>query len=681
MLKRLLYISFMMCRLLGYAFQPNDTLPHTLSDTLQNYQLQEVIVSDYVSKATPNILSRGKVSWEMSSISLLPQFLGNADPMRYAHALAGVQANNDYDSGMHIYGCDNSHNMVSIEGVPIYNANHLLGLFSTFNPSHFSRFSIDKTATNATFPNRLGGNLQFESPHKIANSVSGELSLGFISSQGTLRLPAGKHSSFTISGRGSFINLLYGYALKYEESQLRYSFADVNFSWDWKPNNKDHISVDAYWGGDWSGLDEQRYLADLKLNWGNIMIATHWNHVFNETSRMKHSIYYTRYCNDFLLDYPSLKVIMNSSIQNYGYTGQWQGRSMRTGININIYKVVPQSPLVMKGYNQRNNEPQSPQVAQEYSPYADYSLSLSPDIVLTTGIRTTLFIDAMHATYFNINPSLSIMMSKSKWEAALTASTRHQYLFQTGFSSMGLPTEFWSLSDIKHKPQSVINVSGSFAISLSNYKIVFEGYYKTLKHIIEYNGSILDFVTIEYVLDNILLHGKGHNFGFSVSVSKHTGRLTGWISYSLGRAVRRFDSEEMPDNYPANHERIHELNVVASFNLNKRISLSGNMVIASGTPYTSINNLYLYAGQVISNYNSYNGSRLKPYFRLDLSATYKIKMNGKKEHGFNISVYNALATKNELFYSWKITKKNKLNYSPRSFLVSILPSVSYYFKF
>ncbi len=677
----MLYITFLMCRLLGYAYQPTDTLPPSLSDTIENYELEEVIVSKSISKASPNVLSRGKVSWEMSSISLLPQFLGNADPMRYAHTLAGVQTNNDYDSGMHIYGCDNSHNMVSIEGVPIYNANHLLGLFSTFNPSHYSRFSIDKTATNATFPNRLGGNLQFESPHTIANSISGNLSLGLISSQGTLRLPTGKHSSLIISGRGSFINLLYGYALKYEESQMRYSFADTNISWDWKPSDEDHVCVDSYWGGDWSKLHEQRYSADLKLNWGNFMISTHWKHSFSATSRMKHSIFFTRYSNDFLLDYPSLKVIMNSSIQNYGYAGQWQGRTMRTGVNLNIYRVVPQSPLVMRGYNQRNDEPQSPLVAQEYSPYADYSLALSPDITMTAGVRATLFIDANHAAHFNIDPSLSFMITKSKWELALTTSTRHQYLFQTGFSSMGLPTEFWSLPDKQHKPQSAVNVSGSFAISLSNYKIVLEGYYKSLKHIIEYNGSILDFVTIEYALDNVLLHGKGHNLGLSVSIIKPEGRLTGWISYSIGRTIRRFDSEELPGSYPANHDRIHELNAVASFDVNKKINLSGNVVLASGTPYTSVNNLYLFAGHIISNYNNYNGSRLKPYFRLDLSATYRIKMDGKKEHGINLSVYNVLATKNELFYSWKYTKNKELNYTPKSFLVSILPSVSYYFKF
>lgn len=670
-----------MCRLLGYASVPTDTLSITLHDTIENYQLQEVIVSNSTSNFTPTIQSRGKVSWNMSSISSLPQFLGNADPIRYAHTLAGVQSNNDYDSGLHILGCDNSHNMVSIEGVPIFNANHLLGLFSTFNPSHYSLFSLEKTASNATFPNRLGGNLQFELPHTIANKVSGVLSLGLISSQGTLRLPTGKHSALTVSGRGSFINLLYGYALKYEESQLRYSFADANISWDCKPSNNDHIGVDAYWGGDWSGLYEQRYLADIKLNWGNVMIATHWSHSFSATSRMKHSFFFTRYHNNFLLDYPSLKVLMNSYIQNYGYIGQWQGRAMRVGINANIYRVLSQSPLVTRSYNNRNNEPQSPQVAQEYSPHADYTLVISPDLLLTCGMRATLFIDAKRAAHFNIAPSLTFLITKPKWDVSLTASSRHQYLFQTGFSSMGLPTEFWFLSDRTHKPQSCINLLGSVAIKLSNYKIIVEGYYKRLKHIIEYNGSLLDFVTIDYNLDNVTLHGNGRNVGMSVSVSKPTGRFTGWISYSIGRALRRFSSEQLPGSYPANHERIHELNVVASFDVNKKINLSSNMVIASGTPFTSVNNLYLYAGHIISNFNGHNSSRLKPYIRLDLSATYRIEMRGHGEHGFNLSVYNALAIKNELFYSWKYTKSNELKYTPKSFLVSVLPSLSYYFKF
>ena len=144
-------------------------------------------------------------------------------------------------------------------------------------------------------------------------------------------------------------------------------------------------------------------------------------------------------------------------------------------------------------------------------------------------------------------------------------------------------------------------------------------------------------------------------------ISKPTGRITGWISYNIGRAKRRFISESLLKSYPANHERIHELNALVTYDISHRWSVSGTMVLASGTPFTSVNQLYLYAEHIISHYNEHNSSRLKPYFRIDLSCTYKVKCRGHSEQGLNVSVYNVLGRENELFQSWKINAQNEFH--------------------
>ena len=63
----------------------------------------------------------------MKFMENMPQILGNADPMHYAQMLPGVQTNNEYQGGIHVQGCDNEHNQITIGGVPVYNAVHLLG--------------------------------------------------------------------------------------------------------------------------------------------------------------------------------------------------------------------------------------------------------------------------------------------------------------------------------------------------------------------------------------------------------------------------------------------------------------------------------------------------------------------------------------------------------------------------
>ena len=57
----------------------------------------------------------GTLRWRLEDLSLLPQILGNADPLHYAHFLPGVQTNNEYEAGMHIHGSESSHNQMDID--------------------------------------------------------------------------------------------------------------------------------------------------------------------------------------------------------------------------------------------------------------------------------------------------------------------------------------------------------------------------------------------------------------------------------------------------------------------------------------------------------------------------------------------------------------------------------------
>lgn len=72
---------------------------------------------------------------------------------------------------------------------------------------------------------------------------------------------------------------------------------------------------------------------------------------------------------------------------------------------------------------------------------------------------------------------------------------------------------------------------------------------------------------------------------------------------------------------------------------------------------------------------------LRPYIRLNLSANYRWQAGKNREHLINLSVYNATATQNDLFYYLKVNKSNELSYKPVSFFARILPSLSYTYKF
>lgn len=104
---------------------------------IQSVSLDSVLVKGYRYSSAIKSNPDGSMIWDMQRMDNLPQILGNADPIHYAQMLPGIQTNAEYTSGIHIQGCDNSHNHITLGGVPIYNVNHLLGFFSTFNSTHF----------------------------------------------------------------------------------------------------------------------------------------------------------------------------------------------------------------------------------------------------------------------------------------------------------------------------------------------------------------------------------------------------------------------------------------------------------------------------------------------------------------------------------------------------------------
>ena len=75
----------------------------------------------------------------------------------------------------------------------------------------------------------------------------------------------------------------------------------------------------------------------------------------------------------------------------------------------------------------------------------------------------------------------------------LNLGIRNQYLFQTGFSSAGLPTEFWFAADQNHRPQYGYHAAlqGEFWFAEKEYRLSVETYYKWLMNQIENNSKCL----------------------------------------------------------------------------------------------------------------------------------------------------------------------------------------------
>ena len=628
------------------------------------------------SLIVPGIGTESNVRTEL--LHRAPSLLGNSDPLRFVRMLPGVSTGSELDSGIHIQGTEHQHCLVSAEGVPIYGASHLLGLFSVFIPTHYA--SMDYR-TDWKGANRLGGAIDMKLPDAVPEKVRGSLSSGLVSSEGSVAVPMGGKAAAFLSLRGSYINILYGNFLKLEDNSFSYGFGDANFTVLWQPSGKDRLWMDFYGGKDNLGYSSYENGMDVNLDWHNAMGALHWKHDSGAWN-LTQSIYHTRFAlnMDVMHDFFTLNV--PSGILTTGYKADWQMGRWQALADVGIHRARPQRVSSMGGYFSQES-PEEVQKAVEGSFALRYQLIDGLVWRLSATAKGQLWHDGESLSPF-FSPEIDASCNLGDWgQISASAGIRRQFLSQTGLSSVALPYEFWLLSGKYSKPQASLFGRLGYDLDLNEgeYRLSAELYWRELTNQIEYKGSILDFVREDYALENSLLKGDGRNYGFNILLRKQAGRFTGWLGYSIGRSLRSFDNPGYPKEYPSCHERIHEFNAMFSWNARKW-EVSGSFVAASGTPFTAVESMYVAQNQLIANFGDHNGGRFNPYVRLDLSANWFIRRRPDgRENGLNFSLYNATGHRNDVFYKIVLEDDRRFSYRSMSYKIRFLPSIGYFHRF
>jgi hypothetical protein len=213
-----------------------------------------------------------------------------------------------------------------------------------------------------------------------------------------------------------------------------------------------------------------------------------------------------------------------------------------------------------------------------------------------------------------------------------------------------------------------------------------EVYYKNLQNQLDYinNADLL----LNAYLEGDLLQGQGRAYGAEFYVRKAKGKFTGWISYTLARTERRVKGINNDDWFANRFDKPHVLNVVATYEVTSRLSLSGNFLFNSGTPATFATNRIQIQSWIVPHNpaESRSNFRIPPYHRLDLSAT----LEGKKKPGrrwesnWVFAVYNVYNRRNPFgvyFQQKSDGGESRTEAVKFSVIGSFVPSVSYNFKF
>ena len=606
---------------------------------------------------------------ELAAIGKLPSMLGNADPLHFAQMLPSMQSSSEIDAGIHIQGCDHQHNLIALNGVPVYGASHLLGLFSVFNPSHFRSMTYSTVAEGT---NRLGGIIDMHTQKRLPRSFEMDASLGLVSGQGTLKVPISPQAALLVSGRKSLVNLLYGDYMRFDEYSLDYDFGDVNVTALWNPGPRDYLTLDFYFGDDAVGTSEGDEFG-VDLYWKNLLGALHWNH-----DALEQSLYYSTFALDAAFSEQERTVSLPSHISTLGYKASWTKWPLRLLADVALHEVKPQDP----GVSTEGVEfaPEETMRACESSLGVWWSGTAGYMVDWTAGLSAQWYLSPEGRSYFGLSPQLNgTYRLYSGGRMHLRTGISHQYLFQTGLSNLGFPTEFWLPAGRYSDPGWSAGASLAWDRDVRDgmWKLNAELYWRYLGNQLEYVGGLTELMNGSYRLEDALRRGTGRSYGLNLMLQKSAGALTGWAGLSLGRSLRSFGG----GTWPSNHERLVELDLVASYEVG-RWDLGATLIAAGGTPFTEVREYYLVGGQLVSVFGEHNGARLKPYIRADLSARWHLRDVGRVHHDLVFSLYNASARQQEILRRIVVDRDAQVaSYKSMYLGITILPSVGYHVSF
>jgi hypothetical protein len=250
-------------------------------------------------------------------------------------------------------------------------------------------------------------------------------------------------------------------------------------------------------------------------------------------------------------------------------------------------------------------------------------------------------------------------------------------------SNTSNPTDSWVLTTENIKPEVADQVSvGWFRNFGENqgYEFSAETYYKYLQNQIDYrNGAE---ITANQDVEGELLYGDGRAYGLELLLRKNTGRLTGWVGYTLSRTERRIDGINNGAYYPNRYDRTHDLSFVAMYQLTKRWNLSASWIWNTGNAATFPSGKYEVDGVTTYLYTDRNGYRMPDNHRLDLGATFQARKTKRFESEWAFSLYNAYNRRNAYSITFRDSETNPgTTEAVRTALFGIIPSVSYNFKF
>ena len=676
-------------------------------------KIEEVVVTADRPEANVKKAEMSISKLEMKTIKQVPALMGEVDVIKVIQMLPGVQSTAEGTSGFSVRGGGNDQNLILLDEATVYNASHLMGFFSVFNNDAVRDVKLYKGDIPANYGGRLSSVLDVRMKEGNNKKFTATGGIGLISSRLTLEGPIGNDkTSFLLAGRRTYADLFFPLM---SDSGLRKSklyFYDLNLKVNHQINDRNRLYLSAYTGRDLFG---QKGTSDA--GFGNLTGTLRWNHLINNKLFSNLSAVVARYDYSLKMKQGGSNYVWNSNMLDYtlkldfNYFPNPQNE-IKFGLSSTFHDFNPADAYI-EGEGSRIGAPVPRNYALEHGLYISNEQKIGEKLTIKYGLRYTVFQNIGTATiytyakgypnymvtdttyyakgkifhtYQGLEPRLGINYTFNEQSSVKASFSRTiQYMQLASNSAGGMPLDVWFPSSPNIKPQKANQYAIGYFRNFANNTIEtsVEGYYKQMYDVIDFkdNAQLL----MNPRMEGDIRSGTAKAYGIELYFKKNSGRLNGWISYTLSKVTRTIAEINYGNAYPTTYDKPHNINVIVNYEFSNRVILSGNWVYATGAPITFPVGSYVIDNTYGKYYSARNGYRMRDYHRLDLSLTIKGKERpGKKWKGeWVFSMYNAYGRHNDWMINFVQDSKNAEKVTAERWYLPFVnfPGITYNFKF
>lgn len=685
-------------------------------------QLDEVII-----KADVEALNIRKPEMSVNrltagTIKKIPVVLGEKDVIKAITLLPGVTNAGEGASGFNVRGGAADQNLILLDEATLYNSSHLFGFFSVFNPDAIKDLTLYKGGIPARYGGRISSVLDIYQKDGNLKQFEANGGIGLVASRLLLEGPIKKDTaSFLVGGRSSYAHL---FLPLFDNDNIAY-FYDLNTKISYNINKDNRLFLSGYFGRDVFEISDS-----FSNNFGNTTVNLRWNHLFNDKLFSNLSLIYSDYY--YGLELSFVEFDFDSGIRNFNLKYDFshyisEKVKLQYGLNGIYYQFNPGEINPTTETSGINPFQTTKKYATENAVYADAEIKVSDKLSVQAGLRFSTFArlgqDALNV-YANDNPILynsdldiyqkatpidtvsfkrgDVIKSFGNLEPRISAAFQlnetssikasynrtAQYIHLISNTTSPTPFDIYAPSGKFIEPQVADQVAFGFFKKFENFSLEAETFYKTVDNRLDYVDDA-DLIANDAV-EQILLKGEARAYGFEILLRKTTGKLQGWIAYTLSKSEQKTPgrtAEEIGINegqwYNAAWDKPHDISITAQYELNPKWSFGANAIYQTGRPSTFPNGQYVYNDLVVPVYEARNSSRLSAFHHVDISATWTPKPNNPKrwKGEWVFSVYNIYNRKNAASLSFSENTDIGQNEAVRLSIFGIIPSVTYNFKF